>query len=86
MADNIVQIKRSRLIMGAVALAVVAGIIGSRWTSFGFTTQDFSSLNDLQATLERKFDGNVDAQKALNGAKAGLVDSLGDPYTTYLTK
>lgn len=86
MADKTIQIKRSRLIIGAVALALVAGVIGTRWNTLGFKTQDFSSLNDLQATLERKFDGNVDSAKALDGAKAGLVDSLGDPYTTYLTK
>jgi carboxyl-terminal processing protease len=84
--DTTIQIKRSRLIVGAIILALLAGIIGSRWSTFGFTPQDFSSLNDLQATLERKFDGEVDAAKALDGAKAGLVDSLGDPYTTYLTK
>lgn len=86
MTDNTIQIKRSRLILGVIAIAFVAGVIGSRWNSFGFNAQDFSSLNDLQATLERKFDGNVDAAKALDGAKAGLVASLGDPYTTYLTK
>ncbi len=86
MTDKTVQIKRSRLILGAIALAFVAGVIGSRWNTLGFKSQDFSSLNDLQATLERKFDGDVDAGKALDGAKAGLVDSVGDPYTTYLTK
>jgi len=84
--DQTLQIKRSRLVLGAVVLALLAGLVGAQWNTFGFATQDFSSLNDLQATLERKFDGDVDAQKALDGAKAGLVDSLGDPYTTYLTK
>lgn len=86
MADTTIQIKRSRLILGAALLALIAGVIGSRWQYFGYSSQDFSSLNDLQATLERKFDGDVDATKALNGAKAGLVDSVGDPYTTFLTK
>lgn len=86
MTDQTLQIKRSRLVLGAVVLALLAGLVGAQWNTFGFATQDFSSLNDLQATLERKFDGDVDAQKALDGAKAGLVDSLGDPYTTYLTK
>jgi carboxyl-terminal processing protease len=86
MAETTIQIKRSRLIIGAILVALLGGMIGVRWNTFGFTPQDFSSLNDLQATLERKFDGDVDPQKALNGAKAGLVDSLGDPYTTFLTK
>lgn len=86
MPDKTIQIKRSRLLLIVILIAFISGVIGSRWNTFGFTPQDFSSLNDLQATLERKFDGTVDAQKALDGAKAGLVDSLGDPYTTYLTK
>lgn len=86
MTDKTISIKRSRLLLVVILIAFISGVIGSRWNSFGFKAQDFSSLNDLQATLERKFDGNVDAQKALDGAKAGLVDSLGDPYTTYLTK
>jgi carboxyl-terminal processing protease len=85
-ADKIVEVKRSRLVIGAIVLVLAAGFIGTRWSTLGFKSQDFSSLNDLQATLERKFDGDVDAQKALDGAKAGLVDSVGDPYTTYLTK
>ncbi len=86
MTDKTITIKRSRLILVVALIAFVSGVIGSRWNTFGFKTQDFSSLNDLQATLERKFDGTVDPQKALDGAKAGLVDSLGDPYTTYLTE
>lgn len=86
MADTTIQIKRSRLILGAIAVAFIAGVIGSRWNTLGFIAQDFSSLNNLQATLERKFDGDVDSAKALDGAKAGLVSSLGDPYTVYLTK
>lgn len=86
MADNTITIKRSRLLLGAIAIAFIAGVIGLRWSTFGFTPQDFSSLNNLQALLERKFDGTVDPAKTLDGAKAGLVSSLGDPYTVYLTK
>lgn len=86
MADNTITIKRSRLIIWGIVIALFAGLIGSRWQTFGYKSQDFSSLNDIKATLERKFDGNVDSAKALDGAKAGLVSSLGDPYTVYMTK
>lgn len=71
MADNTITIKRSRLLLGAIAIAFIAGVIGLRWSTFGFTPQDFSSLNNLQALLERKFDGTVDPAKTLDGAKAG---------------
>lgn len=85
MAD-VVQVKRGRLVVWAVVIAIVGVLVGSRLNNFGYQRQDFSSLNDIKATLERKFDGTVDDTKALDGAKAGLVDSLGDPYTVYLTK
>ena len=46
---------------------------------------DFSGLNDIYGLLQRNFDGNTDDTKALEGAKAGLVASAGDPYTVFLT-
>ena len=47
---------------------------------------DLSSLNDLYSTMQTRFDGSIDAQKALDGAKAGLIAAGGDPYTVYMTK
>lgn len=46
---------------------------------------DFTSLNSIYGMVQRNFDGKADDTKALDGAKAGLVASLGDPYTVYLT-
>ena len=45
---------------------------------------DFSSLNSVYALMQRNFDGTIDDQKALDGAKAGLVAAGGDPYTVFL--
>lgn len=45
---------------------------------------NYSSLNPLYDLLKRNFDGNVTSASALDGAKAGLVASTGDPYTEYL--
>jgi carboxyl-terminal processing protease len=47
---------------------------------------DLSSLNDIYALMQTKFDGTLTSQQALDGAKAGLVAAAGDPYTVYLTK
>ncbi len=44
---------------------------------------DFSSLSSLYTLLQRNYDGTVTSQQALDGAKAGLVASTGDPYTEY---
>lgn len=46
---------------------------------------DFSSLNDVYGVLRSKYDGKLDAQALLDGAKHGLVEATGDPYTTYFT-
>ncbi|MBI2797882.1 S41 family peptidase [Candidatus Saccharibacteria bacterium] len=42
----------------------------------------FWQVNDI---LRQKFDGSIDAKKQAQGAVAGMVAALGDPYTTYLT-
>jgi carboxyl-terminal processing protease len=47
---------------------------------------NLSSVNDIYALMQQKFDGTLTPQQALDGAKAGLVAAAGDPYTLYLTK
>lgn len=42
---------------------------------------DYWKIRDL---LYKKYDGDIDSTKLVEGSKAGLVASLGDPYTTYL--
>lgn len=46
---------------------------------------DFSSLNDVYGVLRSKYDGKLDSQTLIDGAKRGLVEATGDPYTTYFT-
>lgn len=41
----------------------------------------FWKVNDI---LHAKYDGEISAEKQSDGATAGMVASLGDPYTTYL--
>lgn len=43
----------------------------------------FWQVNDI---VKAKFDGNIDPVKQSQGAIAGMVASLGDPYTVYLDK
>lgn len=45
---------------------------------------DFSSLNAIYQKLRSKYDGEIDATRLIDGAKHGLVDAAGDPYTVYL--
>jgi carboxyl-terminal processing protease len=46
---------------------------------------DLSTFNQVDKILKAKFDGDINADKQSEGATAGMVAALGDPYTTYLT-
>jgi C-terminal peptidase (prc) len=45
---------------------------------------DLSSVNDVYNTLRLNFDGSLDKNKLINGAKRGLVEAAGDRYTTFM--
>ena len=45
-----------------------------------------NKFNKVRDTLERNFYESVDENKLLEGAVAGMADSLGDIYTVYYTK
>lgn len=47
---------------------------------------DLSKFWKVNSVLHDKFDGEISSEKQSEGAIAGMVASLGDPYTTYLTK
>ncbi len=72
----------------ALALAFVIGTRAHKLPMFGdvTTNEDFSSLNETYATLERLYDGDIDKSKLIDGAKHGMVDALGDPHTMYLNQ
>lgn len=46
---------------------------------------DYSSVEEVYDTLRKDFDGKLDNKKLLDGLKAGLASSAGDPYTEYMT-
>jgi len=48
----------------------------------GINLDKFWQVNDI---LHKKFDGEINSEKQSQGAIEGMVASLGDPYTTYLT-
>lgn len=86
-----VPLATAGLLMLAIGLGAFA--LGTRsdeiLTSFSGSKSspaslDFSSLNDIYKKLRSKYDGEIDAAKLVDGAKHGLVDAAGDPYTVYL--
>jgi carboxyl-terminal processing protease len=87
------KIEVNPLILGAAAIILLTGsfyagdAVGGNFNLpflSSVNRADFSGLNSLYGLLQRNFDGKVTSQKALDGAKAGLVASAGDPYTVYL--
>lgn len=84
----------SSIVVGAV-LAIVGGIIGANWDHVfgGFapylgveTTSgiDWSVLDEVYDKLASSYNGEIDQTTIIDGAKKGLVDSLGDVYTVYM--
>jgi carboxyl-terminal processing protease len=47
---------------------------------------DYSSVDKVYDDLKRKFDGQLDEQKLLDGLKKGLVEAAGDPFTVFLNE
>jgi carboxyl-terminal processing protease len=45
---------------------------------------NYSEVDKIYNDLKLKYDGELDANKLLDGLKKGLVEASGDPYTAYL--
>lgn len=82
----------------SIAVAVLVGFVGGTRSNdilaavgplFGIKveigTLDFSSLQNTYQTLKANYDGEVGTQQLIDGANHGLVASLGDPYTAYMS-
>lgn len=70
--------------IGFFALGTRAYLLPSPFSKSTAPSQlDFSSLNETYSVLKSKYDGTLDTEKLIDGAKHGMVDALGDPYTVY---
>jgi len=82
----------------SIAVAVVIGFVGGTRSNellaviapvFGFKvetgTLDLASLQSTYQALKANYDGEVSDQALIEGANHGLVSSLGDPHTVYMT-
>lgn len=89
-----------RLLMVIIITALITGILTTLLVYQKLTgTMDISSivssgdntgleltLSKIRATLEKKYIGEIDDQKLLEGAIKGYVAGLGDEYAQYYTK
>ena len=90
-------VKLSTTIFIGIIIAVVGFIGGMRsndlFLAFSSSSNkhlpsdlDFSSVQAVYQKLKQEYDGQLDANKLIEGAKKGLVDAAGDPYTVYFTE
>lgn len=47
---------------------------------------DTTGLQEVYRTLKAEYDGDLDTAKLTDGAKKGLVEAAGDPYTAFMNK
>lgn len=85
-----VSLSAAIIVGGLVALLGV--VIGLNWHNlFGgqlFNSVsyqvDWSSLDEVYNRLASSYNGEIDKQALIDGAKAGMVEALGDIYTVYM--
>lgn len=76
-------------------VAMIGFVVGTRADGFsvagifqqkqGPSELDLSGVQNAYSVLRSEYDGELDAEKLVEGAKRGLVEATGDPYTTYFT-
>ncbi len=92
------KVSLSSAITVAVLTLVMGVIIGVNWNTvsdkflpyLGINTKttaanDWSSLDEVYNALNSKYDGAVDKELAIEGAKKGIAASVGDKYTLYMS-
>lgn len=90
------KISLSKGILFSTITLIIGIILGANSNNFskylGFPislsssarTIDWSPLNEIYSRLSSNYDGEIDDKKIIEGAKKGLVASLGDIYTVYM--
>lgn len=69
----------------AVMVGMIGFAVGTRMGGLSVVRPDYSQLDEVYAALQENYDGTLDKDKLLEGAKAGMVAAAGDPYTEYLS-
>ena len=92
------KVKKVRLgsaIVGAT-ITLIAGIfIGNSWKTYApylggkispSSNISWDSLDEVYNSLASNYDGEIDKNAIIDGAKHGLVEAVGDIYTEYMNK
>lgn len=83
-------------IIGAAVTLVLGFFVGLNWQNFSnqflpylgigqrHTNNNWSALDEVYDTLVSQYDGELDKNALIEGAKKGLVAAAGDIYTAYM--
>ncbi|MBR3131350.1 S41 family peptidase [Candidatus Saccharibacteria bacterium] len=89
------RVKLGSAIVGATITLVIGIAIGNNWSTFApylggkissNANISWNELNEVYNTLVSNYDGDVDKEAVIDGAKHGLVKAIGDVYTEYMNK
>lgn len=76
---------RLSLIIITLIIGLGVGFWGGRQIE-ATNSLNYSELDEVYSVLNENYDGEIDKQALIDGAKKGMVDGLGDPYTQYFTQ
>ena len=89
------RVKLGSAIVGATITLVIGIAIGNNWSTYApylggkissNANISWNELNEVYNTLVSNYDGDVDKEAVIDGAKHGLVKAIGDVYTEYMNK
>lgn len=85
-------------VIGCIVTLLIGFYVGLNWEGIfegfkpylGFKrtageTLDLKPVQNLYSVLKENYDGNIDKDAVVEGAKKGMVEAVGDKYTTYMT-
>lgn len=72
------------LVVFAVLLVFAAGMVAGTSIERRKSALDLTQFWNVYGLLQKEYIGSLDKDKAVEGATKGLVESLNDPYSTYL--
>lgn len=90
------QISLGGTVIASVATLIIGFFLGANWSNLApkflpylgvrtHVTNDWSELDDVYNMLVSNYDGEIDHNLIVEGAKKGLVAAVGDVYTEYMT-
>ena len=95
---KITEVTLGTTVVGCIVTLLIGFYVGLNWEGIfsgfkpylGFKSSsadsiDLKSVQNLYATLIDNYDGDIEKDKLIEGAKKGLVEAVGDKYTEYMT-